>query len=84
MSTKIYFGGIILQRNCERSNGTLLPLPALYLFGPALNSLGFGSSLSGWKRHLESSILMGPFLLGEMPSLGELLRWFEFVPLDKV
>ena len=49
-----------------------------------MNSLGIGNSLSGWKRHLESSILMGPFLLGEIPSLEGLLRWFEFVPLDKV
>ena len=58
----------MLQRNCERFSGTLLPRPALYFFGPPMNSLGLGSSTSGWNRHLESSILVLPFLLGEMLS----------------
>lgn len=37
-----------------KSNGTLLPLPALYLFGPLVKSLGRGNCPSSWKRHLRS------------------------------
>lgn len=38
-----------------------------------MNSLGLGNSLSDWNRHLESSIMVLPFLLGEMLSRAELI-----------
>ena len=43
--------------NWDKSNGTLLPLPARYFFGPPRKSRGFGSWLSSWKRHRLSSTL---------------------------
>lgn len=50
-----------------------------------MNSLGLGSSLSGWNRHLASSIVVLPFLLGEILSQAELiLPWLGLMPLDRV
>ena len=74
----------MLQRNWERFSGTLLPRPALYFFGPPMNSLGLGNSLSGWNRHLESSIGVLAFLLGERSSRVELVPGLGLRPLDKV
>ena len=74
----------ILQRNWVRFSGTLLPRPALYFFGPPINSLGLGNSPSGWNRHLDSSIMVPPFLLGESLSRAELIPGLGLVPLDKV
>jgi hypothetical protein len=45
---------LALHANALRSNGTLLPLPALYLFGPPLNGLGMGNASSGWNLNLVS------------------------------
>lgn len=69
--------------NWERSSGTLLPLPALYLFGPPMNSLGLGSSLSAWKLNLSSSILVGPALVNEVPSPADTPLWFDD-PFERV
>lgn len=43
-----------------RSSGTLLPLPARYLLGLLLNSLGFGNMLSSAHFHLGSSMTILP------------------------
>lgn len=43
-----------LSYSALKSNGTLLPLPALYRLAPPWNGLGFGSMLSSVNRHLLS------------------------------
>lgn len=40
--------------NAPRSSGTELPRPALYLFGPPMNSLGLGNWSSLWNLNLLS------------------------------
>ena len=51
----------INQVNCDKSSGTLLPLPALYLFAPPIKSLGFGNWWSSWNLHRGSSVLNDVF-----------------------
>jgi hypothetical protein len=44
------------QPKLDTSRGTLLPLPALYLFGAPVYCLGGGSCDSSWNFHLVSCI----------------------------
>jgi hypothetical protein len=50
----------VLYEKADKSSGTLLPLPALYLFGAPVNCLGCGKEASGWNFHLVSSITTLP------------------------
>lgn len=44
----------------ERSNGTVLPLPARYILVTPENSRGLGSVSSGWNLNRVSSIVVRP------------------------
>lgn len=55
----------LLSYNAFKSNGTLLPLPALYFFDPPRKSLGLGNKLSSLNCHLESLTMNLPPMLGE-------------------
>jgi hypothetical protein len=66
----------------ERSNGTVLPLPARYILVAPENSRGLGSVASGWNLNRVSSIVMRPppILLPPVPCD----RLGDFAPLLNV
>lgn len=71
--------------NALKSNGTLLPLPALYFFGPPRKSLGLDIKLSSLNCHLESLTTNLPPVLGEGECDGCRLGIGEPAPFaDKV
>jgi hypothetical protein len=81
----VYRHGLWPLYSACRSNGTLLPLPALYFFGTPWKSLGLGIRLSSLKCHLESLTVNLAPELGEGESDGLRLRLGEPAPFaDKV
>lgn len=64
-----------------KSNGTLLPLPALYFLVPPINSLGFGNNPSSLNCHLGSLITTRPPPPTPGVCAGEPLGLVDWAPL---
>lgn len=77
-----FFSPSIFQEKAPKSNGTLLPLPALNLLPPPKNSLGLGNCSSPWNFHLVSCTVNLP-LPPPVPGLAPLSpRLLVPEPLD--
>lgn len=83
MLRKVSLAMLLIQAihysKAAKSSGTLLPLPALYRFGPPTKSRGFGNDSSGWNFHFGFSITILPAPVASRDGLGDVALPFVSV-----